>query len=289
MIPKGTILIIGGAEDKDGEPTPEIAGKNSNFQHSEILKDLLPSNASRGRIEVITTATGHPEDVKATYRKALTSIGYKNIGFMHISTKEQARDPKFVARINKSRAVFFSGGDQLRLSTTIGGTPVVDAITDRYFHDHNFVVAGTSSGAMVMSRTMICGGGVEEALIDTDMRLAAGFGLIDNCIIDTHFIKRGRFGRLAHAVMINPGQLGIGLGEDTALIIRKGSHAECRGSGMVVIIDGSEIGQTNIADAPVGCPVFVENLKVHLLVSHCKFSISERKLEIPANINAKEC
>lgn len=286
-IPKGTILIIGGAEDKNGDPRPEIADKNSHFKHSEILKDLLPGKSNRGRIEVVTTASHYPEDVKATYKKALTSIGYKNLGFMHIETKEQARDPKFVERIRKSKAVFFSGGDQLRISTTIGGTPVANVIVDRYFHDSDFVIAGTSSGAMVMSRTMICGGGIEEALIDTDMRLASGLGLIDNCIIDTHFIRRGRFSRLAHAVMINPGQLGIGLGEDSALIIRKGSDAECRGSGMVVIIDGAEIGQTNIADVEKGCPVFVENLKVHLLVSHCRFSISDRKLAVPA-INPRE-
>lgn len=170
------------------------------------------------------------------------------------------------------------------MATILGGTDLIDSIRQRYIDDEHFIVAGTSAGAMVMSSIMITEGGVEEALIDEDLKTSSGFGFLQHCIVDTHFIKRGRFGRLAHAIIIHPEQLGVGLGEDTALIIRNGSEAECRGSGMVVIIDGRLMRQTNISSALPGEPVFVENLKVHLLVKGCRFSIKTRKLYNPAQV-----
>src|SRR5690606_32677587 len=141
--------------------------------------------------------------------------------------------------------------------------------------------AGTSAGAMVMSSTMISGGGVTEALLGSDIQTCAGLGLINDCIIDTHFIKRGRFSRLAHAIILNPGNLGIGLGENTALMITDGDHAECKGTGMVVLIDGSTIERTNISEADAGDPVYVENLKVHLLVQHCRFNLRSHQMSVP--------
>jgi cyanophycinase len=129
------------------------------------------------------------------------------------------------------------------------------------------------------------GGGLTEALIYRNLSTSSGLGLLPNYIIDTHFIKRGRFGRLAHAIIMNPEQLGIGLGEDTALIINNGAQAECRGSGMVVIIDGRQINQTNITQVEEGEAVFVDNLKVHLLVKGCRFSIEKGELINPAIAN----
>lgn len=140
---------------------------------------------------------------------------------------------------------------------------------------------------MVMSSIMITAGGLAEALIEQDLKTSSGLAFIQNCIIDTHFIKRGRFARLAHAIIINPDQLGVGLGEDTALIIKNGSEAECRGSGMVVIIDGKHIRQTNITAVRDNEPVYVENLKVHLLVKGCRFSIKTRKLYNPTKVASK--
>jgi len=151
-------------------------------------------------------------------------------------------------------------------------------------HDEGFIVAGTSAGAMVMSEIMICGGGTGEALLGADLHTASGLGLLSNCIIDTHFIKRGRFSRLAHAIVINPANLGIGLGEDTALIIHNGNEAECRGSGMVVLIDGANIEQTNISEAEEDSPVYVENLKVHLLTENCRVNLETRKMTAPCAI-----
>ncbi len=145
-------------------------------------------------------------------------------------------------------------------------------------YSDDFLVAGTSAGAMVMSSVMIGRGGREEALFNKDLDMRPGLGLIDSCIVDTHFIKRGRFSRLAHAIIKNPEKLGIGLGEDTAMLIKDGNVGECRGSGMVVIIDGDEISETNIDKVSENAPIFVENLKVHLLVKGCVFSLEDRKL-----------
>ena len=280
MKPKGNLLIIGGAEDKVGQP-PDIKEQMKEFHRYEILSELLP-NSKHKKIEIITTASEVQEEVIKTYEKVFQAIGYNHVGFIPIKERNQAQEKEYIGRVEKAGAVFFTGGDQFRLSTILGGTPVVEMIKYRYLHDQDFTVAGTSAGAMVMSAVMITEGGLTEALVYRNISLSSGFGFIDGCIIDTHFIKRGRFGRLAHAIIMSPEQLGIGLGEDTALIIKNGSDAECRGSGMVVIIDGRYIHQTNIATAVEGEAIFVENLKVHLLVKGCRFSIKTRKLVDPA-------
>ncbi len=281
MNPKGKLLIIGGAEDKGNEELFGNFSKNMEYQRLEILREILTSSRSK-KIEIITTGSRVPGEVREVYQKAFHQLHYPDPGFLSIKDKIDAHNPEFLSRIERTSAVFFTGGDQFRLATIIGGTPVADIIRERYFHDKNFLVAGTSAGAMVMSAVMIAEGGKEEALFGRNLKTSSGLGLIQNCIIDTHFIKRGRFSRLALAVILNPDLLGIGLGEDTALIIKNGSNAECRGSGMVVIIDGKNIAQTNVADVTDSDPIFVENLKVHLLVKYCRFSMKTRKLSKPA-------
>lgn len=234
------------------------------------------------RIEIITTATKMPEVAKRNYKAAFKRLKYPTPGFLEIQDKIEAQNPKYLETLKSADVVVFTGGDQFRLSTILGGTPIMELIREKYYHQKDFIIAGTSAGAMAMSSIMITSGGREEALFEMDLKISSGLGLLHNCIIDTHFIKRGRFSRLAHAVIINPCQLGIGLGEDTALIIKNGSDAECRGSGMVVIIDGDHIAQTNMATASEQEALFVENLIVHLLVKGCRFSIKNRKLMNPA-------
>ncbi len=285
MIPKGTILLIGGAEERS-EDESEMEQDNNVYEKFEILKELLPKNGKQ-KIEIITTASSIPAEMKKTYLNAFKKIDFTNVGFIEIQDKHSARDADVSKRVENAHAVFFSGGDQFKLSALLGGTETVNLIREKYIHDKDFVVAGTSAGAMAMTKLMIYEGGVHEAILKDDLKMAAGMGIFDTCIIDTHFIKRGRFGRLAHAITMNPEALGIGLGEDTAVIIKHGNNAECRGSGMVVIIDGSEIEQTNITEITDGDPIYVENLKVHLLAKGSKFSIAERKI-IYKNINGKK-
>lgn len=277
-IPKGKLLLIGGAEDKAGKGnSPDIKNENKEFEPYEILEELLPSNGrSKRSIEIITTATIKPAKAGNLYLETFERIGCSNVGLIQIYDKDTARDTSFVKRIEKAHAVLFIGGDQFRLSTILGNSDVLDTIFKKYYQDKDFIVAGTSAGAMAMSEIMIYEGDSNEALLKGDLKVCAGFGFIDRCIIDTHFVKRGRFGRLAHAVLINPVCTGIGLGEDTALIIHKGK-AECRGSGMVTIIDGKDIGHSNIAYAEKDTPLCVENLKVHLLCKGNGYLLKERR------------
>jgi cyanophycinase len=277
MIPKGTVLIIGGAEDK-GEEATQTEKENKQTERFEILKELISGSSGKKRIEIITTASDVTDEIKQMYKKAFKKLHFNDIGFIDIKNKQEAKDITYCERVEKAHAVFFSGGDQFTLSAILGGTDVVRIIKDKYTRQKDFVVAGTSAGAMAMSKVMIMEGGTQEAILKDDLKIATGLGIFDTCIIDTHFIKRGRFGRLAHAVIMNPESLGIGLGEDTALIIKNGNDAVCSGSGMVVIIDGNQIEETNITEVEDGTPVFAGNLKVHILTKESKFSIKERKL-----------
>jgi cyanophycinase len=282
MTPKGKLLIIGGAEDREDGAELEMEEKSEQFERFKVLKELLPGGHIDGKIEVISTASSTPEEMEKMYKETFSEIGYQNVGFLRITNKMEARNELFCERVKAANAVFFTGGDQLRISTIIGGTEIGTVLKDKYLEDEHFIIAGTSAGAMVMSEIMISGGGTGEALLGSDLQTASGLGFLGGCIIDTHFIKRGRFSRLAHAIVINPRNLGIGLGEDTALIIHNGNEAECRGSGMVVLIDGANICQTNISEAGQSCPVYVENLKVHLLTENCRVNLETRKMTAPA-------
>lgn len=281
MKPKGTLLIIGGAEDKGDDCIPKIASKDAEFHRYEILNELLPKGKN-AKIELVTIGSDLSPNSKKNYENAFKNIGYNNVGFINIGSRPEAHEQQYLKRVEEANAIFFSGGDQFQIATILGGTEITDIVKKRYQQETDFIVAGTSAGAMVMSSVMMAETSTDEALLKNDLKTSGGFGLLDNCIIDTHFVKRGRFARLAHAVTVNPGKLGIGLGEDAALIIRKGEEAECRGSGMVVIIDGKGIMQTNIATTRDNCPVFVENLKVDILISRCRFLLNKRVMQNPA-------
>lgn len=275
--PKGKLIIIGGAEDKGSIETPDISNKNIFYEPAEILKHLLPPKGSRKTIEIITTASGEPDSISKRYKEAFSSLGFKNVGFINMGNNYDAANPIFVGRIKKAHAVLFSGGDQFRLSTILGNTDVLAATLDRYFNDKNFIVAGTSAGATAAAALMMFEGENNEAILKGTVKISSGLGFLTGCIVDTHFTKRGRFGRLAQAVVMNPTCVGIGLGEDTALIITKGKLASCIGSGMVIVIDGQQVGHTNMAYAEDGEPVSIEKLLVHILVKGSSFTIDTRE------------
>jgi cyanophycinase len=171
----------------------------------------------------------------------------------------------------------FSGGNQLRLSTIYGGTRFLEIVLDRYTEEKNFVVAGTSAGAMAMSNTMIYEGNAFTAHLKSEVKITTGLGFMDDVVFDSHFEKRGRFGRLAQAIASNPSAIGIGLGEDTGMFIKEGNVMEAIGSGLVMIIDGHEIRHSNIADIPDGNPISVENIKVHFCEKGNGYLLKERK------------
>jgi cyanophycinase len=195
---------------------------------------------------------------------------------MPIRNRADAMNTEYIERIRTCGAVMFSGGNQLRLSATFGGTELLQIALDRYQDEENFIVAGTSAGAMAMSNTMIYEGNATRAHLKGEVKITTGLGFVDDVIIDSHFEKRGRFGRLAQAIATNPQCLGIGLGEDTGMLITEGNKMEAIGSGLVIIIDGHDIRHNNIADIPEGNPISIENLKVHFCEKGNGYLVKER-------------
>lgn len=275
---KGKLISIGGAEDKGTEAEPDFIQKNNlNFFELGILKRVVEEiGGSHSNIEVITTASSIPEEVGENYLKAFGKIGCDNVGIIHIKYREDADNPDFIKRIKNCAGVMFSGGNQLRLTTILGGSELMNIIHHRY-ENENFIVAGTSAGAMAMSNTMIYHGNSTTAHLKGEVRITTGLAFLQNVIIDSHFEKRGRFGRLAQAVGCNPSCIGIGLGEDTGLIISEGNHFEAIGSGCVIIVDGHKIRHSNIADIPEGSPISLENLIVHVMVDGDSYDLKERQ------------
>lgn len=276
---KGKLIAIGGAEDKGTDlEKGEIQRNNLNFFELGILRRIVEeAGGPLSRIEVITTASTIPYEVGDNYLNAFGKIGCTNIGVMHIRNRSDAANPEYLERITKCGAVMFSGGNQLRLSSSFGGTKFLKIITDRYSSEENFMIAGTSAGAMAMSNTMIYEGNATKAHLKGEVKITTGLAFVNDVIIDSHFEKRGRFGRLAQAVATNPGCIGIGLGEDTGMLITAGNKMEAIGSGCVIIIDGHDIGYSNIADIPEGSPYSIENLKVHFCEKGNGFLVKERK------------
>ena len=276
--PVGKLIAIGGNEDKGTEPEPTMEqGSNLNFFGLQILSRILHETGGKDAcIEVITTASSIPEEVGENYAAAFEKLGAKNIGVIHIKQREDTSDKNYAERINRCDGILFTGGNQLRLSSIFGGTDFLSILQQRYLNEE-FVIAGTSAGAMAMSATMIYTGSSSGALFKGEVKTTTGLSFIKDVIIDSHFDRRGRFGRLAQAVACNPSSTGMGLGEDTGVLITNGNHLEAIGSGLVLILDGHDIHHSNIADLQEGSPISIENLIVHVLVKGNGYLLSERK------------
>ncbi len=264
VLPQGKLFAIGGAEDKGVDlEKGEIVRNNLNFFELGILKRVVKEAGGPDiRMEVITTASMIPNQVGDNYLDAFGKIGCTNVGILPIRNRADAMNRDYIERIQNCDAVMFSGGNQLRLSATFGGTEILEIIIKRYL-ETDFTVAGTSAGAMAMSNTMIYEGNASTAHLKGQVKLTTGLGFMGDVIFDSHFEKRGRFGRLAQAIASNPAAIGIGLGEDTGMFVREGNIMEAIGSGLVMIIDGHSILHNNIADIPEGNPISIENIKVH--------------------------
>ena len=275
---KGKLLAIGGAEDKGTNlETGEIHRNNLNFFELGILRRVVEeTGGTTTRIEVITTASMIPHEVGDNYLNAFGKIGCTDIGVMHIRNREDVNNEDYMQRIARCNGVMFSGGNQLRLSSIFGGTRFLDVLMQRYRQETGFLVAGTSAGAMAMSKTMIYEGNATRAHLKGEVKMTTGLGFIDDVIIDSHFEKRGRFGRLAQAIAANPSCIGIGLGEDTGMLITGGGMMEAIGSGLVMMLDGHDIRHCNIADIPDGNPISLENLKVHFCEKGNGYLLKER-------------
>lgn len=279
--PKGKLISIGGAEDKGTDLELGVIQRNNlNFFEMGILKRFVKEVGNLdARIEVVTTASSIPVEVGENYLSALTKIGCTNVGIIDVRERKQAMDSQTVQRLKDTDALMFTGGNQLRLTAIFGGTEFLDILKRRY-REENFVIAGTSAGAMAMSSTMIYQGDAERAHLKGEVKITTGLAFIDGVIIDSHFNKRGRFARLAQAVAANPSCVGIGLSEDTGVIVTNGTQLETIGSGAVFLFDGRKIEQSNIADIEEGSPFSVENLVVHIMESGDFFNLDSHKFKM---------
>jgi cyanophycinase len=286
--PKGILIPVGGAEDKGTDLELGIISRNNlNFMEIGILKSIVKEIDNKAaRIEVITTASQIPDEVGNNYLEAFGKLGCDNVGHMKIRNREDAMQPEYLQRLKACDALMFSGGNQLRLTSIFGGTEFLELVHHRY-ENERFVIAGTSAGAMAMSNTMIYQGNASNAHLKGEVKITTGLAFIKDVIIDSHFNKRGRFQRLAQAVASNPSAIGIGLGEDTGVIIRNGCEMEGIGSGAVVIIDGRHIRHNNIADIEEGQPISVENMIVHIMEKGNQYN-SRTKVFEAANVNVVE-
>ena len=276
--PLGHLVAVGGAEDKGTDLEKGILQRNRlNFFELGILKNIVSLIGANGpHVEVITTASSIPDEVAENYKDAFEKLGCMNVGHMRIRNREDASLPEYIERLNACNCIMFSGGNQLRLSSIFGGTHFLDVLKHRY-QDGDFLIAGTSAGAMAMSNTMIYEGNAATANLKGEVKMTTGLGLLQNVIIDTHFDKRGRFNRLAQAVAAQPGAIGIGLGEDTGVIVSQGHELRAIGSGSVVIIDGKNIEYNNIADIDFGKPISVENIIVHIMSKGDTYDLETRQ------------
>jgi len=274
--PKGKLIVIGGAVNKGDEEQLNSDSENQEFFEIGILARMLRElEGDNARIEVITTASEIPVEVGAQYIAAFNRLGHTNIDVIHIRSREDTENEAYLERARTCAGVLFSGGNQLRLTTIFGGTEFIKILLRRY-DSEPIVIAGTSAGAMAMSNTMIQGSS-SKALIKNEVQLSRGLGFIKDVTFDSHFVKRGRFSRLFQAVAMNPVCLGIGLGEDTGLLITEGHKMEAIGSGLVIIVDGENIRYTNVASIGDKEPISIENLNVHILVQNNGFLLNDRK------------
>lgn len=264
---RGTLIIIGGAEDKQADKT--------------ILKTVLQLSGGKDKsIVLITTATQKPEEAGMLYKKVFGELGTDKVSNFNIFNRASANDENIVSEIAAADCLFFAGGDQLRISSILGGTPVHKAITDFYYSGK--VIAGTSAGASMMSEIMVVEGKDEEAPRKCTLKMAPGMGLLNSIIIDQHFNQRGRIGRLLAAVAQNPNVLGIGIDEDTAVVVNKELCFRVEGSGVVTVVDGRDINYTNISEQFPNEPLAITNVKLHVFPKGYGFDLITRE-EITLN------
>ena len=269
----GRLIAIGGNEDKANELM--------------VLKRVVQEiGKPKFRVGVITTASEDPEQRGKDYQTVFTTLGASKIDIFNIKERAQANNRKSAKVIADLDLIFFTGGDQLRLTTIMGGTRMFDAIQEHLVN--GALIAGTSAGAAVFSDTMIYEGKSEDGLFKGSVLSTSGFGFVDKIIFDTHFMARGRIGRLIQIVTSNPTCIGVGIGEDSGVILKGDGVAEVVGSGQVIIVDGCGIGVSNIMDIKPGEPIAVENVRIHSLVNGYGYNFKKRQFLTPSSLPLKE-
>lgn len=260
--PRGFLIIIGGAEDKSGE--------------SVILKQASEMLSDEDVLTILTTATELPKEVGRDYKDVFMRLGVKNVRVLNINTRDDANAKENCDLIKKSECIFMTGGDQLRITSILGGTKAYTELKNLYMNSG--IIMGTSAGASVMSSTMIVEGDDNEPARKCTLKMAPGLGFFEGVIIDQHFDQRGRFGRLLCGVAENPGILGIGIDEDTAVKLFPDLHFEIIGSNVVTVIDGKSIQSSNVSELNPNDLLAIMGVTVHTLPHEYGYDLKNRKV-----------
>jgi cyanophycinase len=259
--PRGTLIIIGGHEDKEGDAL--------------ILK-AVAERAKGGKLVVATLATREPEEMFQDYHKAFTALGVKAIEHLNVSDREAVLRNPPLDLIDGASVVFFTGGGQLRITTQFGGTRICEEI--QQFYEEGGTIAGTSAGASVMSDTMLVSGHSDAShRVGANLLMAPGLGYLKDVIIDQHFAERGRIGRLLGAVAQNPRLLGLGLDENTAIVVEQAKRFQVVGEGAAYVVDGRGVTSTNITEEDKDRTLSIFNVRLHLLSQGDEFDLQTRE------------
>ena len=265
---RGDLLVIGGHENKESDEEKAILKQAANK-----VKD------SNGRLVVLTVASMEPEPLADTYRKAFGRLGVKHVTVLDIRSREEAYSPENIEKLKGAAVLFFTGGDQLRITSQMGGSPLLERIFE--LHDQGVAIVGTSAGAAAMSETMLIAGPTNESRL-TGLSMAPGLGLLEGVIVDSHFAERGRFGRLMGAVAQNPHNLGLGIDEDTAIHVTNDEEFTVLGSGAVYVIDGTGVRYTTLSDRQSEGILTIHDARVHMLGRGDRFNLKQRRPVVPS-------
>lgn len=255
----GPLVIIGGHEDKE---------------HEKVILKEVARHLKGGRLVIATVASHEPDGYFDAYQKAFADLGVTDLVELYVHQRAESQSPETLAVLDGAAGVFFTGGDQLRISSQIGDTAIERRI--RALHEAGGVIAGTSAGASVMSETMLVKGPSAESYRIGELHMAPGLGLVRDFIVDQHFAERGRYGRLLGAVAHNPRLLGVGIDENTAIVV-EGDRFLVIGSGAAYVVDGEGSTHSNIAEARSERALSMFDVRVHVLSSGDTYAISERK------------
>jgi cyanophycinase len=258
---RGYIVPIGGAENKENDPRI-------------LARFVQVSGGEMADIVVIPTAS-RAHETGPRYEKLFRELGARRVDVMDFDTRRDCHEEGRLARIRDATGIFFTGGNQIRLTTLLGGTPVAKLIRSQ--SARGVTVGGTSAGASILSEHMIAGGDDGATAIAGSVRLAPGLGLTNRFIIDQHFRERDRLGRLITALAYNPFAVGLGLDEDTAAFIGPDETLSVEGSGGVTVVDASKVSFTSVDSVNEGQPICILGLVVHVLTAGATFNLHTRQ------------
>ncbi len=265
--PLGTLISIGGHERKDVSQ-----GDTSDMADNTILRRVVNEIGSKGPILVLPIASEEPVEAAEDYVKVFTDLGCSGVEVLDIRNREEVDTENSMRLLEEAGGVMFTGGDQLRLTALLGGTAFQRRLKERYTHEP-FIIAGTSAGAAAMSTPMIYQGRNNAGMLKDEIHITTGLEFLHNVAIDTHFVARGRIVRMAQIIATNPSCIGLGLEEDTAVVVTNGRELEVIGSGLVVVLDGMSVTQTNIHEVEPGKPFSIRDLRMHLLSSGERYTL----------------